>query len=359
MPLVQIKEFDRRFYEERIKDFLPEKIIDVHTHVWRAADMPEEPDPREARNVSWPSKVAPENPIQDLLETYRLLLPGKQVTPVIFPNLPRRNTDALNRYIGQCAAQTGLPALLFSEPAWSPAQLERNILDGGFLGAKSYLSLAPEYLPPHEIRIFDFFPPHQLEVLDRHGWIVMLHIPRELRLRDPVNLAQMREIEERFPNMHLVIAHVGRAYCRQDVGDAFETLADTRRMSFDISANTNEWVFQQLIRAVGSERILYGTDLPVERMRMRRIERDGRYVNLVPKGLYGDVSGDIHMQELEGEEAERLTFFLYEEIDAFRRAAETCGLKRKEIEDVFYKNASKMIASARHGGGSSPTELHE
>jgi len=74
--------------------------------------------------------------------------------------------------------------------------LERRIKAGGFIGAKSYLSVAPAYLPTREIRILDFFPPQHLEVLDRHGWIVMLHIPRDGRLKDPVNLGQMLEIEK-------------------------------------------------------------------------------------------------------------------------------------------------------------------
>ena len=350
MPLVQIKKSDLRFYEERIRDFLPDRIVDIHTHVWRGEDMPEEPDPRESRNVTWPNRIAPENPIEDLLETYRLLLPGKQVTPLIFPCLPRRNTETLNRYVQQCSAKNDVPALLFSEPGWSPKQLERKILEGGFLGAKSYLSLAPAYLPAGEIRIFDFFPPSQLALLDHHGWIVMLHVPRDLRLRDPVNLAQILEIDKSYPHLKLILAHVGRAYCRSDVGDAFDVLVGTKNLCFDISANTNEWVFRQLIRRVGPQRILYGTDLPVERMRMRRIERKSRYVNLVPKGLYGDVSEDTHMEEVVGREAEKLTFFLYEEIDAFRRASERTGLSGSDIEDVFYNNASMIIASAKRGG---------
>jgi len=347
VSLIELKDIDRRVYEERIRDFLPERIIDVHTHVWRGADMPAEPDPREARNVTWPGRVAAENPIEDLLETYRLLLPGKQVRPLIFSQLPRRNTDVLNAYVARCAREHNLPALIFSDPAWSAEELERRVQAGGFLGAKSYLSVAPAYLPTNEIRIFDFFPPHQLEVHNRHGWIVMLHIPRSGRLRDPVNLAQMMEIDERYPDLKLIIAHVGRAYCRGDVGDALEILARSQHMCFDISANTNDWVFEQLIRAVGPQRILYGTDLPAERMRMRRIEQDGHYVNLVPRGLYGDVSGDRNMGEVDGEEAEKLTFFLYEEIDAFRRAAERMGLTRAEVADVFYNNAAALIAGAR------------
>lgn len=345
-PLIELTDVDRRVYAERLADFLPDEIVDIHTHVWRAADVPEQAGPAApVRTVTWPARVASENPIEDLQETYRLLLPGKRVTPLIFANTPSGdNLEPMNSYISECARRTNVPALIFSDPAWSAEELERRIQSGGFLGAKSYLNLAPPHLSVNEITIFDFFPPHQLEVHNRHGSIVMLHLPRDGRLKDPVNLEQLRRIERDYPNLSLIVAHVGRAYCNEDVGDAFEVLAETQRLCFDISANTNDWVFEQLLRAVGPQRVLFGTDLPILRMRMRRIEKDGHYVNLVPKGLYGDVSGDRNMGEVEGEE---LTFFLYEEIDAFRRAAGCIGLTRCDIEDVFHNNASKLLAKAR------------
>jgi predicted TIM-barrel fold metal-dependent hydrolase len=340
---------DRRFYHERLRAFLPPAIVDLHTHVWQASDVPSEPA-RDPRLVSWPSRVARENPIEHLLETYRLLLPDQRVTPLIFANLPGSdNLDRLNAYASASARRHDLPALIFSDPAWSGAELERRIEEGGFIGVKSYLSLAPAYLPADEIRIYDFFPPHQLAVHDRRGWIVMLHLPRPSRLQDPVNLAQMLELEQRYPGLQLVIAHVGRAYCDSDVGRAFETLAASRRMLFDISANTNDRVFEQLLQCVGPGRVLFGSDLPITRMRMRRIARDGHYVNLVPRGLYGDVSGDKNMDEVAGAEAEQLTFFFYEEIDALRRAALRVGLTPEDIEDIFNNNALRLIAAARKG----------
>jgi len=110
-------------------------------------------------------------------------------------------------------------------------------------------------------------------------------------------------------------------------------------MYFDFSANTNQQVFEQMIQTFGPERILFGSDLPITRMRMRRIEKNGLYVNLVPKGLYGDISQDKNMGELEGPEAEKLTFFMYEEINAFRLAAANTGLTAADIEKIFYTNA--------------------
>lgn len=144
----------------------------------------------------------------------------------------------------------------------------------------------------------------------------------------------------------LVIAHVGRAYIDADVGNAFDVLASTRNLYFDFSANTNDRVFEGMLRCVGPRRVLFGSDMPILRMRMRRIERDGRYVSLVPKGLCGDVSRDRNMGEVEGAEAEALTFFLYEELAAFRRAAERVGLSRADTEDIFHNNAARLLKGA-------------
>jgi hypothetical protein len=344
--LFEVKPVDVRFYEERIRPFLPDRFIDIHTHVW--LDRFIRHTHSDGRSVTWPARVAKDNSVEDLAETYRLLFPGKTVTPLMFGTIDADN-DAQNDYVSACARKTGYPALLFSDPAWTAVDFEYRLKAGGFFGAKSYLSLAPAYLPGAEVRIFDFFPPHQLEVLNRLGLILMLHIPRPGRLKDPVNLAQMLELEQRYPALKVIVAHVGRAYCAEDIGPAFEVLSETRRMMFDISANTNDVVFERLIRAVGPGRILFGSDLPILRMRMKRISENGCYVNLVPAGLYGDVSGDRNMRNVPPPESDAFTFFMYEEIDAFRRAAERTGLGRTDIGNIFCGNGERLLREAGWG----------
>lgn len=350
-PLFELKPVDRAFYRERLRDFLPDRIVDIHTHVWLKRFRTRQVDPA-MRAVTWPGRVAKDNSMADLVETYRLMFPGKTVTPLVFSNvLSRRDKiHTANRYTAAGARKHGFPALIFALPEWSAGEFERRIKAGGFIGAKVYLSFAPSHVKESDIEIFDYIPHHQLKVLNRNGWILMLHIPRPGRLKDPVNLGHLMEIEKRYPRVKVIVAHVGRAYCPEDVGNAFDVLRKTRRLCFDISANTNADVFYQLIRAVGPRRILFGSDLPIARMRMRRICENGRYVNLVPKGLYGDVSGDRNMREVGAREAARLTFFMYEEIDAFRRAALKAKLKKADIEDIFCNNAERLIASVSTKG---------
>jgi len=349
MAVIEVRDSDREIYERALRDFLPDRLIDIHTHVWLARHGHRAAGP--SRVVSWPDRVASENPLEEHLECYRLLFPGKSVTPCIFAGLVDEvSAEAANAYVAQAARAHGLPSLLFALPQWTGQEVERRVLEGGFQGIKGYLSLAPAYLPRQEIRIFDFLPPHQLEVMDQHGWMVMLHVPRDARLRDPVNLAQVLEIERCYPRLQLVLAHVGRAYCEEDVGDAFHVLKDTRRLVFDFSANCNDRVFEQALRAVGPKRFLFGSDLPILRMRTRRICENGVYVNLVPRGLYGDVSGDRNMREIEGPEAGQLTFFMYEELLALRRAAERMGLSAADLRDIFYGNAARLLERAGYRG---------
>jgi len=346
--LFGIRDVDKKFYEERLRDFLPEKIIDSHSHIW-LNKLIDRGDDRADRIQAWPLKVAEENSIEDLIEGYKLYFPDKKVVPLFCPGNIRSKSsiERLNEYCASSAAEYDYPFLTLTNPDWEADKVETTIKNDKSIGVKVYLTFAPDYIPTEEIRIFDFLPPHHLEVLNKNGWAALLHIARSKRLRDPLNLAQMLEIEQRYPNVKLIIAHVGRAYCPEDVGNAFEVLKGTKNMVFDLAANCNADVFEQLINTVGPKRILFGSDEPISRMRMKRICDNGRYINLVAKGAYGDVSGDPHMREVSREESDRFTFFMYEIIDAFRQAAHRTGLSKADIEDVFCNNALRIINQAR------------
>jgi predicted TIM-barrel fold metal-dependent hydrolase len=342
----QLNATDERFYNTYIKDFIPDKIIDVHTHVW-LTEFKRKKEIQPRRTVTWPSMVAKDNSIEDHMNSYRIMFPEKKVIPVIFSNLsPGDDLDAGNGYIRSCAEQYKLPSLMYATPEMKGEVLERAVNEGGFLGIKVYLDFSSPQIPKNEICIYDFLTRDHLEAADKNGWIVMLHIPRNDRLKDPLNIAQMTEIDRTYKNAKVIIAHVGRAYCFEDVGDAFEHLRKTERLYFDISANCNEQVFTELLKNIDRKRILFGSDLPILKMRTKRICENGMYINLIPKGLYGDVSGDPHMRECTGEIAEQMTLFMYEEIDAFRKATLNTGLKEGAVEDIFYNNACRMLREA-------------
>ena len=58
---------------------------------------------------------------------------------------------------------------------------------------------------------------------------------------------------------------------------------------------------------------------------------------------------DPQMRDVDGPEARKLSFFLYEEIEAFRRASAKAGLTPEQVEDVFFNNARRLLDAAAKG----------
>ena len=344
MSLLQVLPYDTQFFQEELASFLPDTFIDCHTHIW-LDEQNHFCEDGANRSCAWPTMVALDNSVEDLNETNRLLFPGKKVISVLYgqPMITidlKRNND----YVAACAEKYGYPALYISHPSQSCESIEREIAKHPcFKGLKVYLEFAPSYIPNSEIRIYDFLPKHHLELANRHGWVVQLHIARPRRLADPVNYVQLREIEEEYPNLQLIVAHLGRAYADEDIGGALDYLKDTKKTIWDFTANTNANVMRRVLETFGPERFIYGTDFPIFRMKARRTVENGFYINEIPKNSLGDVSSDPHMREIDYPEAERITFFIYEEIASCRRACEELGLTRADVEKIFYKTSARIF----------------
>ena len=328
--------YDRQVYETELRNFLPDKMIDIHTHIWKNTFRPQgQPN----GGSTWIDMVADEQTAENLLESYREMFPCQSVTPLVFGGCSH-DVGQCNAYVKESAQKYGFPTLFRTEYSMSPDYLEEEVEKNGFLGLKPYLTNCPPYIPVKEIRIFDYLPYEHLEVANKNGWIVMLHIPRSLRLRDPVNVAQLMEIEKRYPNVRLIVAHVGRAYSKEDIGDAFEVLRHTRRMLFDFTANVCDDAIKACLEAVGPKRLLFGSDMPISSMRMYRVVENGIYYNVVPRWLYGDVSGDPHMRETDERD---VTTMMYEELRALKRCAAELKLSDGDIEDILYQNAENLL----------------
>lgn len=335
---LELTPYDKQVYEEKLADFLPERMIDVHTHVWKESFI------NHSQNdipgvVAWTSLVAPECTVEDLLYSYTQIFPGKTVKPVLMGE-PTSDKEKTNKYTIACARQQRLSALFCTSYDMPAETIRKALTEDGFAGLKPYLSNAPAYIPPEKIEIYDFLPKEHLAVANECGAVVMLHIARPGRLRDPVNIVQLMEIEQEYPDIKLIVAHIGRAYIESDIGNAFDILGKSRRMVFDFSANTLDKAMIACLKAVGPGRLLFGSDMPITKMRLYRIEEDGIYKNVVPRGLYGDVSSDKNMKETDEKD---ITIFMYEELLAFRRAAQALGLTRQDVEDVFFNNAARIF----------------
>lgn len=345
MALLNVAEYDRYFYETELKPFLPKRFIDCHAHIW-LKEFHSKGGMREG-SQNWPRLVAEDNSIEDLNETNRILFPDNEVTSVVYGDpIVTIDRERNNRYVAEKAHENNFPALYLSHPSQSAEELERAVLaDPVFKGIKVYLQFSPAYIPADEIRIYDFLPKEHLAVANKHKWVVQLHIARPGRLADPVNYCQLLEIEQEYPDLQLLVAHLGRAYANEDVGNALEYLKNTEKTVWDFTANTNDWVMQQVLEHFGPSRFIYGTDFPIFRMRARRVVENGVYINEIPAGQFPReaISGDPHMREIPFPEAGKITFFIYEEMAACKRACERLHLTKQETDAIFFDNSARIF----------------
>ncbi len=338
---LQVTDYDRQVYEKELKNFLPETFIDFHTHI-NKADFPF----WGAHNggSTWTDLVADEMTAEHLIDAYKTLFPDNKVIPLVFGGC-LCDLDIVNNYVCEEGRNHGFPTLYRTSYDMPADELEEKVKAGGFLGLKPYLSNCSPYIPTKEIRIFDFVPHSHWEVANKNGWIVMLHIARDGRLKDPVNIAQLMEIEEKYPNVKLIVAHIGRAYSKQDIGNAFDILGKTKNMYFDFTANVCDDAIRACIEAVGPKRLIFGSDLPIAIMRMYRVtDEEGVYYNVVPRGLYGNVEGEPHMRETDETD---VTLMIYEQIRALKRVAVDLKLSDRDVEDIMYSNAKRLLDSMR------------
>lgn len=341
MSYLQVEDYDRYVYEKELKDFLPTNFIDFHVHAFRS-DY-ERYGVVTKNKVSWVSMIANEMTVEQLNDTLAQLFPANQVTPLIF-GCTGRNLKQTNDYIYKVGKEYNYPTLYRTDYLTSGEEMEEEIKRGGYLGIKPYLTNRPAYIPAAETRIFDFVTHEQLKVLDKNGWILMLHIPRNGRLKDPVNLAQLMEIEQKYPNIKLIIAHIGRAYAKEDIGNAFDLIGKGENTYFDFTANLCDDAIKACIEAVGTKKLIYGTDLPYALMRMYRIVENGEYINIVRRGEYGDITGMAHMRETDERD---VTLMIYEQIKALKRCAADMKLTDSQIEDIMNNNAQRLIDATR------------
>ncbi len=337
----QYTDVDRAFWQEHLEDWLPRRIFDAHTHVnepeFRVEEMTEA-----KRRQYWVNEVGEPIGAADAQHCFETVFPGREFSCLAFghPSL-EYDIEASNKALQTECVRRGWYRLAVVPPQWSAERLEEELDQPRVLGIKVYYALIgndpvsrDKYL---EADIFDFLPHHQLELLDqRHAWVT-LHVPKANRLGHPRNISQIRELRRRYPNIVLVIAHLGRCYTMPHAQESLPQLADDEGLLFDNSAVLNPDVHRYALETLGPERILFGTDNPIFYMRGRRQWQGRSYVNRT------DYPFHFNSRREPPEVEATYTLFMYEALLAIRQACDELGLGPEQVERIFHGNASRLI----------------
>jgi len=338
-------DIDRRFWAEHLEDWLPRRIIDAHRHV----DNPSHrlvPMTEEKRRQYWVAEVNDAVDAPATERCMRTVFPGREVSCIAMgsPSLDF-DVEAGNHYLHQECPGRGWHSLAIVRPEWDAARIDRELSQPGVIGVKPYYTLiSPSRLTRdshREADIFDFLPHHILEVLDhRHAWLT-LHVPKADRLPHPDNIRQVRQIRERYPNVVLVIAHLGRCYTEPHARAGLPPLADDPGIYFDLSAVLNPAAHRIALDQIGPDRLLYGTDNPVFYMRGRRQWHGREYINRTNHDFF------FNKQHEPPEIEAAYTLYMYEALYALKQVCEELALNRSQTEGIFFGNADRLIRSVQ------------
>lgn len=162
-----------------------------------------------------------------------------------------------NRAAGDFAALCGLP----DDPGYTLEQLAT----GAYVALKMY----PHYVEPPYRRVADYFPGWAVAAAAEHGIPIVLHLPAPLSECH----AEVLDLVEAQTELRIVLAHAGReSHVRNRTDGVLRTLAECSNVVMDTSMVTSRPLLALVLKRLGPERVLYGSDEPFNLLRYIEVD---------------------------------------------------------------------------------------
>ncbi len=324
--VTELNDTDLRLLHRAIDGFVPERVFDVHTHLFHSRHFAAGKRPvflNENRGYG----------MQDFQEAMRLWLPGRQVEGLFF-GYPSAGNDRAgeNDWVqsqvdGTCSSR----ALVLAAPQDDPAEVRRLLSTGVFVGIKPY-RLYADVPDTKEAEIESFAPEWMWGLCHEHDGILMLHIMLADGITDPRNVEAIRRLCRRYPRCKLVLAHVARSFNYRHAREGLHHLVDLDNVVVDTSAVTQAGAFRAALEILGPRRVLWGSDYMVSELRGSCITQGDGFTWIHP-----EITGD------------KLTIFGQyttvgiESLLCLREACEDTGMTQGDLKDIFRENALRLL----------------
>jgi predicted TIM-barrel fold metal-dependent hydrolase len=336
---VQWTDVDRRIWEEELDEFVPARVFDVHTHIYRWA-FNTDPHTSEGPMYVFAGTTFAEADWDMLAACDRVLFPGREVHRLSFPFpfAPAVDFAASNEFVArQTKADPLSAALMLVHPAMSADDVEAQIDRHEFLGFKPYRVYATSG-DTVNCQFTEFMPEHLIEVADRRRLLIMMHLAKRDAIADADNLNDLERLSQRYPNARWILAHCARGYSAWAIEKAARRLRGLHNVWFDTSSVCESDAFDALYSHVGIERVMYGSDdLPVGVLRGKYIAFGYAWAYLSPSNQ------SLALSHCDG----HMTFTRYEQLRAMKRASQRLGINSRQHEALFFDTAHDLVQSVR------------
>ena len=313
---------DRQIFREDIDWFLPKKVFDMHVHL----------HPK----CAWP-KVS----LRMAKDFERMIYPGRTCGRLLLPYPHDGCTpEQVNRLAVRELAKDSEPndaALMFVEPGMSAEYVREQAIKNKAVGFKVYMSHATAK-DKSEAPIRTFLTEKHIKVMDELGLMVLLHLSRRRAIAHPQNIGDIEMLSKKYPNSKWVLAHCARCFRPGLFEQVVDRLNKLPNVYVETAAVCDPLVYMEVYKNYDLSRLMYGTDnVGAGGMRGRYLEAGLFWVLVGRPGFYwGDPRHIIQP-----------TFVVYEQLRAMSRAAKLVGLPKRDVRNIFWNNAVRLIREIR------------
>ncbi|MDP6108391.1 MAG: hypothetical protein QGI33_08155, partial [Candidatus Brocadiia bacterium] len=198
---------DMEFFERHLDSFVPERVYDMHAHLWRERDWEGQPPPMVSAGCA-------EVTLQRYREYMSWILPEREVHglhfafPTMFPNDPAPCNEWVSREIKKDPLAWGQ---FYVRPSDDPDWVRGEVKRLGLRGFKPFTGFA-DRPDKQNAEIPEFFPEALARLAHEEGWSVTLHMQRARSLADESNQHWIRTYCQRYPHMVLILDHAARGF---------------------------------------------------------------------------------------------------------------------------------------------------
>ena len=319
-------EFDREFWNRELNNFVPQKIYDMHTHLWTETGQGHLPPVDSAlRNEidfaalrNWTSQIFPGR------ECHFLALG----TPI-----PGVDAVSQNKWLAkEVAKDSASVAGMLVTPATTIKELKDAFEKNNFDVVKPYLLFAAN---PRNARIVDFLPEPLLEVINEYKKAVTLHLSMPDGADSPQNLSDLKYLTGKYPHIKWILAHCARAFNSVFLEKSIHFLKELPNIWYDTSAVNDLYTHYLLLKNENIDRIMFGSDNVAAGCGR------GKYITYARAWQF--FPGSEQLAHCDN----RATLVVYEQLLQQKRAAEILGLSVEDIAKIFWKNAECLIKNIK------------
>ena len=335
--LVDYRDIDLRIWQSELDDFVPARVYDVHSHLYTIDAVSPGSHWLETRRY----QGAMDNCSLAVLSRWaEALYRDREVHYLLLPSPAGPETieecAVQNRFVAAEAETDPLSGKsMLVRPGMSAEDVADMAKRYGFDGLKGYYFFA-DVEDKADARITDYIPEELIEAADGLGLIITLHLSKRRGCADEENLADLERLTKRYPNVRWILAHCARAFAAWMMEEAIERLRELPdNVWYDTSAVCDNVVHYTMLKDLPLDRIMYASDLVVA-----ATDR-GKYVTF---GYAWMLLQEAHLQGSLAHCEPTPTLICYESLRSLRRAALMADLDGTQVEDLFYKNAVRLLA---------------